>query len=60
MGESFLVLTRFRAQVFCEETLLLQADASVKKTMDRREKKLQMGVSEGNLPWLLKLENIAR
>jgi len=60
VGESFLVLTRFRAQVFYEETLLLQADASVKKTMDRREKKLQMGVSEGNLPWLLKLENIAR
>ena len=55
-----MVLTRFRAQVFCEETLLLQADASVKKTTDRREKKLQMGVSEGNLPWLLKLENIAR
>ncbi|QDZ22793.1 hypothetical protein HOP50_08g53410 [Chloropicon primus] len=47
-------------QVFCTETLIEQADASIKKTMDRREKKLQMGVSEANLPWLLQLENIAR
>ena len=46
-------------QIFCTETLLEQADAAIKKVVERRKKKLLMGVSEGNLPWILRIDNIA-
>ena len=52
--------TLVQKQIFCTETLVEQAEKAVKKTVDRRKKKLEMGVSEANLPWLLKLENIAK